>query len=170
MATTKPMPDFIRQKIEERKAAKAAREAEETEEPEAEEAEEVEEPEEEDRRRGRGRRGRGCCFTPKERSFALSKERSSVGCAFVVPDSAPSPFVRSRPFVRRRGQVGDEEQGACARRARRRRAFLARLEEQKDRIAPAAIRVRRTRRFRGSRVSDMATEFKSSHDKSCNWW
>jgi hypothetical protein len=47
MATTKPMPDFIRQKIEERKAAKAAREAEETEEPEAEEAEEAEEPEEE---------------------------------------------------------------------------------------------------------------------------
>ena len=47
MATTKPMPDFIRQKIEERKAEKAAREAEEAgEEPEAEEAEEPEEVEE----------------------------------------------------------------------------------------------------------------------------
>lgn len=91
---TKPMPDFIRAKIEERKAAKAAREAEEAgEEPEVEEPEEEDEGEEsegeesEDEEDGAHEAERGPAPLRKNGLAALRKNGASLAAA---SSSAPS--------------------------------------------------------------------------------
>jgi peptidoglycan hydrolase-like protein with peptidoglycan-binding domain len=95
---TKPMPDFIRAKIEERKAAKAAREAEEAgveaevEAPEEDEGEESEEGESEDEEEAHEAE-RGPVPLRKNGLAALRKNGSPIAVA-----SSPSPRRRSRSF------------------------------------------------------------------------